>query len=245
MTTPELLYLALIAATLAFDHCVLWRTFLRRCQHDAARARVRLWSGWMVMLWMLTLVGLALWVGEHRSWGLIGFALPHGWRLLGAIGLVLTVGVLQALSVTKIAHASDSRRAGLREKFGSLAAMGPHSGSDLRLFIPLAVSAGFCEEFLFRGYLLWFLRTALGLWAGAALSVIAFAAGHAYQGVKGVASAGILGALFTLIVLAFGSLWPAIALHALVDISGGLTSWLTFREWPLGEGEARVNTGVI
>lgn len=59
---------------------------------------------------------------------------------------------------------------------------------------------------------------------------MAFAAGHAYQGVKGVSSAGIVGALLSMIVLGFDSLWPAIALHSLFDIAGGLTAWLTLRE---------------
>lgn len=236
MTTPDLLYIALIAVILVLDHFVLWRTFLRRSQHDPVRARVTLWTSWMAMLWILTIVGLVLWVKEHRIWGSIGFALPHEWRLLGAIGLVLTVGLIQALSVNRI-NGSHSRRVRLRDRFGSLAAMLPHSSSDLRVFIPLSVTAGFCEEFIFRGYLLWAFQTALGLWGAAVLSVMLFAAGHAYQGAKGVASAGIFGALLTLVVLGFGSLWPAIALHALVDIGGGLTAWLSFRETQISEGE--------
>ena len=238
MTTLDLLYIAFVAVTLLLDHFVLWRTFLRRAQHDPARARLKLWCGWMAMLWMLAVVGLVLWVREHRIWRPVGFALPHGWRLLGAIGLVLAIGLIQARSVGRLARASHSERARLREKFGSLAAMLPHSGSDLRVFIPLSITAGFCEEFIFRGYLVWAFRTVLGLWGAAGLSVLAFAAGHAYQGVKGVASAAILGALLTLVVLGFGSLWPAIALHALVDITGGLTAWLGFRDTHISAGEA-------
>ena len=52
---------------------------------------------------------------------------------------------------------------------------------------------------------------------------------HSYQGIKGILATGIVGGLFTLIVLACGSLWPAIVLHALVDIGQGLVAWLVFR----------------
>jgi membrane protease YdiL (CAAX protease family) len=41
-----------------------------------------------------------------------------------------------------------------------------------------------------------------------------------------------LGLLFTLVVLGFGSLWPAMALHALVDAGQGLTTWLVLRRAP-------------
>jgi uncharacterized protein len=230
MTTPDLLYIALIAAVMIIDHFVLWRRFVRRSQHDPVRARVRLWMSWMTMLWILTIVGLVLWVREHRNWSTIRIALPHGLRLLGAIGLVLAVALIQGRSIIKIMHSSHEKRARIRGTFRSLAAVLPHSGSDLRVFMPLSVTAGFCEEFLFRGYLLWAFQLALGLWGAVVLSAMAFAAGHAYQGVKGVSSAGIVGALLSMIVLGFDSLWPAIALHSLFDIAGGLTAWLTLRE---------------
>jgi hypothetical protein len=40
----------------------------------------------------------------------------------------------------------------------------------------------------------------------------------------------MVGAFFTLTVAIFGSLWPAIALHALVDLGSGTIAWLTLRE---------------
>ena len=55
------------------------------------------------------------------------------------------------------------------------------------------------------------------------------------QGVNGILSTGIVGTLLTLVVLIFGSLWPAIALHALVDIGSGLVAWLALRQVQ-GEG---------
>ena len=51
-----------------------------------------------------------------------------------------------------------------------------------------------------------------------------------HQAAKGVLAIGVVGSLFTLVVLILGSLWPAMALHALVDISQGVLGWLAFRK---------------
>ena len=94
----------------------------------------------------------------------------------------------------------------------------------------VSLTAGFCEEFLFRGYFIWALAPWLGWWGAAALSLLIFASGHAYQGWNGALRTGIVGAIFTLVVAIFGSLWPAIALHALIDLSNGMFAWLALRE---------------
>jgi membrane protease YdiL (CAAX protease family) len=102
--------------------------------------------------------------------------------------------------------------------------------------VAVSLSAGFCEEFIFRGYLIWVFQSLLDLWGAAALSLVVFALAHAYQGVKGILSTGIVGSLLTLVVLIFGSLLPAIALHALIDIGSGLLAWLALRR-AQGEGD--------
>ncbi len=40
----------------------------------------------------------------------------------------------------------------------------------------------------------------------------------------------MVGAFFTLVVAIFVSLWPAIALHALIDLGQGTIAWLALRE---------------
>lgn len=78
-------------------------------------------------------------------------------------------------------------------------------------------------------------QSSLGLWGAATLSVVLFASLHAYQGAKGFLSTGIVGGLCTLVVLILGSLWPAIALHALLDMGQGLVGWLALRQVQGGE----------
>lgn len=234
MTALDLLYLALIAVLLLVDHFVLWQTFLRRSQADPGRARRWLWSGWMIVLWTLVAAGVALWLFEGRAWESLRFITPHGWRQWTAIGLVLAFVVAYvARPAVRIARSKRPRRV----KMGNpnVERLAPHTGSELGHWVALSLSAGFCEEFVFRGYLIWAFQSLLGLWGAAALSLVVFALAHSYQGIKGILSVGIVGGLFTLVVLIFGSLWPAIALHALVDIGQGLVAWLVFRQVQ-GEG---------
>jgi membrane protease YdiL (CAAX protease family) len=236
MTKADALYVALIAIGLSIDSLVLWPRFLRRSEAEPARARVWLWSNTIVFLWTLVAAGVALWMLERRSWTELRLVAPHGWRILGTIGLLLAVAIYYARPVATIARA---RRLNKRIKFPkNVARRAPHTRAELAWWMALSVSAGICEEFIFRGYLIWVLQPALGLWFAAAASLIVFAAGHAYQGAKGVVAVGVVGGLFTLIVLLFGSLVPAIAVHMLADAGEGLVAWLALREVPAGHDGA-------
>jgi membrane protease YdiL (CAAX protease family) len=237
ITTVDFLYLAIIAIGLFLDHFALWPAFLRRSQVNPASARLWVWSVWMSMLWALVAAGIMLWLYEARAWEALGLVVPYGWRLLSATGLALLLVVAYARTIAKIARIPYSRRVNLQNQFGKLAVVLPHTRSELGCFVALSLSAGFCEEFIFRGYLIWAFRPVLGLWGAAAISVIVFASAHAYQGAKGVLTSGTAGSLLTLVVLISESLLPAIALHALIDLGQGFIAWLIFRKVQ-GEGDA-------
>lgn len=235
ITKADALYVALIAIGLSIDSFVLWPRFLRRSEVEPARARVWLWSSSIVFLWTLVAAGVALWVLEQRSWAALRLVAPLGWRIVGTIGLLLAVAVFYARSIAMITRA---RRSNKRIKFPKNAEIRvPHTGAELAWWMALSVSAGICEEFIFRGYLIWVLQPALGLWFAAAASLVVFAAAHAYQGAKGVVAVGVVGSLITLIVLVFGSLVPAIAVHMLIDAGEGLVAWLALRDVPGGPDE--------
>jgi membrane protease YdiL (CAAX protease family) len=232
LRTADVLYLAFIAGLLLVDHFVLWPMFVARAKADPGRARVRLWSGWMIVLWALVAAGVALWLSEARAWGSLRLVTPHGWRLWFALGLVAAVAIASARPVVRIARNRRTKR--VKVASPDVERLAPHTRTELGLWVGLSLSAGFCEEFVFRGYLIWAFQPSLGLLGAAVLSLVVFALAHAYQGTQGVLSAGIAGCVLTLVVLVFGSLWPAIALHALVDTGQGLVAWLVFRR-PLGE----------
>ena len=218
-TLLDLLYVALFAVVLPlWGYLVSWPAFDRQLQADPARARKRLWIGAIGYPWALVAVGAALWIANDRSWTSLGFSVPDGWRLWVSVGLVLLIVVYNVYSAAAVARDPEARASVRQQFFGKLADVMPHTRTELYWFGGVSLTAGFCEEFLYRGYFIWALAPWLGWWGAAALSVALFASGHAYQGWNGVLRTGIVGTLFTLVVAIFNSLWPAIVLHA-VSIS--------------------------
>ncbi len=96
---------------------------------------------------------------------------------------------------------------------------------QIPLWILLAASAGFVEEFTYRGYLQRQFGALLGSkWLGLAAQAILFGVTHGYQGGISVLKVTLLGTLFGLFALLRRSLIPGIAAHAAVDIVGGLAA---------------------
>lgn len=244
MTAVDWCYSGFIASWLIVDHFVTWPAFLRHSEIDGPSARRRLWAAWMTMLWILTVVGIAIWLSDKRAWDALGLSVPSGWRLLGSEILIVGFAMFQARTAAKIARISGPKPK-MRAQLGELAKMLPHSQSELRWFIVVSLTAGICEEFLFRGYLVWAFTPTLGWWGAAVLSVLAFAAAHAYQGRAGVLQAGLAGVFFSLFVLATGSIFPAVVLHALIDASNGVIAWLILRDGPAKGELASIGKSVI
>jgi len=93
-------------------------------------------------------------------------------------------------------------------------------------FLPycaLAVTAGVCEEFLYRGFSMAALgRAGIPAWAIVLVTSALFGLAHAYQGRGGIVGTALLGLLFAISRLIFNSLLPAIIWHAAVDVTAGL-----------------------
>lgn len=227
---PDLVFVALFAVIgPLLDYALLWPAHRRLSETDAAWTRRWLWAWAIANQWFVVAFGAALWIASDRSWTTFGFTVPDGWRLWAAIGLFLLLAAYLASAIVTLIRSPDAR-ASVRGQFGPAVAVLPHRRSELYWFGGVSVTAGFCEEFLFRGYFIWTLSPWLGWWGAAALSLLIFATGHLYQGWNGVLRTGIVGAGFTLVVAIFDSLWPAISLHALVDLGNGSMAWVALRE---------------
>jgi uncharacterized protein len=221
------LVLGIFLVALIADHLVVWRAFTRSHSRDATQAR-RVWSfRTALMLWACSALVLALW--ERSGWPQAMFEVPYGWRLWGPLSLTAIAVGAQVIGAIRIARMTEDKGA-LRAKLGSTGQVVPHDASELPAWFAMSVTAGFCEELLFRGFLIWMLQPFAGWWVAAAASLAVFAAAHAYQGVSGVARSAIIGAVMTAIVFVSQSLWPAIALHAALDWMGGWIGWLIVRQ---------------
>jgi hypothetical protein len=103
----------------------------------------------------------------------------------------------------------------------------PHGGAEIALWIALSVTAGICEETIFRGYLQrQFMALTKSAPAGILLSAAAFGAAHAYQGFRMVILIGLFGAMFGILAYWRGSVRPGMIVHAWQDSLGGVVAGL-------------------
>jgi membrane protease YdiL (CAAX protease family) len=131
---------------------------------------------------------------------------------LVVLAFVATLGVLGAMSA----------KSGDQEYAERIRRIAPLTIGDWFWYVPLALSAGICEEFLYRGYALHVVAALThSMVAGVVLSTAAFGLAHAYQGRRGVIGTAIFGLFFAMIVVVWGSIWPCIIGHALQDLIGG------------------------
>jgi membrane protease YdiL (CAAX protease family) len=214
-----------------WNHFVDWPRHLRAIAAGDATARTRLYRRTIVEQWALTAVAVALTVMAARPVLTLGLVLPTGWRLGLGLALPLAYALLGFSQVGTIA-ARPKALAAVRRQVLPLRPLLPHTARDWRWFAPLAVTAGICEELLFRGYLVWLLTPWLGLGGAAATSVVIFGVAHGYQGVTFGVRAFLAGIAMAALALATGSVLPGMVLHALVDLVGGRAGYLAMREEP-------------
>ncbi|WP_215145965.1 CPBP family intramembrane glutamic endopeptidase [Exiguobacterium qingdaonense] len=99
----------------------------------------------------------------------------------------------------------------------------PRTKAEEQSWSAVSVTAGVTEEFIFRGVLLYTVtlyidgsNVTLALIGG-----VLFGIAHAYQGIKGVITTGIVGFGLGILYLGMGVLWPVMVLHVLLDLIAG------------------------
>ena len=199
---------------------------------DVPRVRLWLYRQGITIQWSLAAATVALWAWLRRPWGMLG-VVPHPtWGLLG-VSLGFAVTVLYVLAQRRKALEDDQALLRLRQRMRHIERMMPRSAAELRWFGGLAVTAGMCEELLYRGYLTWYLASAMPLVPAVLLSSVVFGVGHAYQGPRGVATTAAVGVFFCGIYIVTGSLLACMAIHALMDLYAGQMAKAAFaREEP-------------
>src|SRR5262245_31639694 len=105
----------------------------------------------------------------------------------------------------------------------SIAGYLPQSALEVVLWVGLSITAGFVEEFVFRGYLLrqleaWTRRS----WLAILLQAAVFGLSHGYQGAQARAKITVFGLLFAIVARWRRSLRPGMIAHAATDVIAGL-----------------------
>jgi membrane protease YdiL (CAAX protease family) len=201
------------------------------------RLRQRTYIAAALSQWILCALLALYWARMRRPWAGLGvFPVLSP----GAIGV--TAGLAIVLAVMIVRWRAGGREAAIeraRERLSFAEPMMPHTPGELALFRALSITAGVCEELLFRGFLIWYLGHYTGVIQAALLSSLAFGIGHAYQGPRGIGVTAMLGVFLSAVYLLSGSLLLPMLIHALMDLYAG---WLGYRAFG---GPSRAGTDTV
>lgn len=181
--------------------------------------RIGLYLTTMIWEWILTAYVL---IGVRRYGTSLDEVTGAKWKSFlefardVGIAIAFWIAALMVLGATAVAlHFKGSK-----ESVGFLA---PEGVAQISLWILVCVTAGFCEETIFRGYLqkqfiAWTGNAAIGV----VLSAVVFGACHVYQGVKAAVVIGVYGLLFGILAQWRKSMRPGMMAHTWHDAVSGI-----------------------
>jgi len=197
-----------------------FRRFVGRERVISTPRKLRFYA--MVVVTQWTLTALCAWVMSRRHLNVaeLGLLTPGpAWAWAAAAGLGVTLIGATLVAVRSLRKNPSEE---LPSHLVHVARILPTFPLERAGFTPVALTAGLCEELLYRGFLTYaFLQLVHSMPAALALSTLSFGVGHLYQGPRGVISTAVLGALLAVIYWGGASLWPGIALHAAIDLVNG------------------------
>jgi membrane protease YdiL (CAAX protease family) len=173
-------------------------------------------SGYLSVVVFEWLLVLFVRMGVHKRGGRVRDLVGGGWSTPRAVirDLALGAGLWAVWMGLMNAHILGN---------GTNAAQGllPQGMLESLMWIPVALSAGFCEEVAFRGYLQKQFQAITGSTALAVLiQAVIFGIGHLYEGVGPVLRIMGFGVLFGILAVWRKSLRPGMIAHAWSDIFG-------------------------
>jgi len=170
----------------------------------------------VVFLWsifLITLAGIRN-RGAITSWQMIG----REWNGATTVAVHLGVAVLAFATMAVIGNVSSVVLGPFQHDSKAFQSIVAHTPVEAIAFLVLALSAGFAEEFVFRGYVQRQFRALFGSGILASCAQIAiFAYGHTYQGWPRLIPVMLIGLVLTLTARWCRSLVPGMVAHGCGD----------------------------
>jgi membrane protease YdiL (CAAX protease family) len=203
-----------------------WRGRLRlkkliAMPHVSSVERIALYASTIAFQWLA--VAVVTWRAWAHGYGAaeLGLIANNTTRLISAaIVGGATIAALQWLNLRRMGRIPVKSR-GLIQAIAERIL--PQSTVELLPFLALAVTAGLCEEFLYRGFAMAVLaRLGSPVWLAILVSSILFGLAHLYQGRGGFVSTMLIGTVLGSGRMAYNSLVPVIFWHTAVDVVAGV-----------------------
>ena len=200
---------------------------------DASASKLPLYA-WNI-LWQWLVVGY-VWIGLRLRRTRMRDVIGGKWNTFEAFLLDIAIAAgfwfvsILLLAALRFAMGILPKAHDLGEVKRTLGFLIPRTTEELLLWLVVSITAGICEEIIFRGYLQQQSRLITGnAWLGIIVSGIVFGAGHGYQGLRMMIVIAVYGMMFGLLAHFRKSLRPGMMAHAWQDTLTGIVSRIALK----------------
>ena len=189
--------------------------------HVSLMERLVLYASTVAFQWLaVALVGWRLWARGYTAQQLgITFRDRTTLLIAGIVGAAV-IATLQWLNLRRVSRIPPESRGPLQAIAERIL---PQSAVEMAPYFALAITAGLCEEFLYRGFAMAaFAQAGMSAWLAVLVSSILFGLAHSYQGRGGIVMTFVVGLALGASRLAYNSVVPAIFWHSAIDIVAGV-----------------------
>ncbi len=215
MTAHSLLAVFLIVVVPISD---IWSTRWLKRSTDPAK-KIKAYTSTIALLWLAC---AAAWRMDHpgflyaarsedRLKWMPGSGFVYGVVAAFYVGLLVQVLMIRYQAKAKAAYQRQAKK---------LDFFLPFTGAERVLFAAVSLTAGICEEVLYRGFLYHYFRDFWhwGVVAAVVVAAIAFGLAHGYQGIAGIVATALIGAVMAVLYLGTGTLLLPMIFHAFIDL---------------------------
>jgi len=185
------------------------------------RDRILLYGSTILFQW--SIVAIIAWRSEARGYwpADLGLAVHGGLRTLtAAIVGAATLSAFQWFNLRRLGRTPGKTRDFMQQLAQRIF---PQSPVEFSIYLALAITAGLCEEFIYRGFAMAVLhRAGFSIWLVIIISSILFGLAHLYQGRGGFVGTFVIGVVFGIARIAYDGLIPAMTWHFAVDAVAGI-----------------------
>src|SRR5689334_15451879 len=135
-----------------------WPRMVRRMKAGEPGARIRAYRNIVIVLWLGVAWVAALWLVLGRPWSVLRLGGASLGRLAIGFGFAaLYIGLAAAQRRALLAKPQVLAR--LRQRFEYAEPLIPRTQAERGMFVGLSLSAGICEEVIYRGFMMWYFGT--------------------------------------------------------------------------------------
>jgi membrane protease YdiL (CAAX protease family) len=187
--------------------------------------RLGLYIETMVMEWLM--IGFIVWGLRLRRQTTLRELVGGRWNkpedflldVAVSIGFWLCAGLVLAGLAYALNMVNDAAVKNMQDRIGDMV---PDGTLEIIVWIGVSVTAGFCEEVIFRGYFQKQFGALLNFaWGGIIVQGMIFGGAHAYEGWQQMIRIAVFGIMFGILAHWRKSLRPGMMAHAAQDILAG------------------------